>query len=154
MINIEGSMSFVSALKKNFKYIHHYGDNQPGCTECDAKICHTLHRVTFASPVLLFNIVRQGVSQETDAPNHSDRSRFKITDSIQFPLELNLNDVLSCTEGRSWPMYSLRALIYHIGGDSLDWGHYVAVVRSGNKWFHCDNASVHEINEVFLFLES
>lgn len=147
------SLSFPQIVKDNWdKHFHHYGDDQ--CEECGARICVSRNLVTFASPVLIFSIVRPAVAQSTDTTNTKNRPQYKTTHAIEFPLELNLNGILSCSEKRDWPNYSLRAFIYHISeSDSISKGHYIAVVKSGEKWFHCNDHLIEEIDEVFSFLE-
>jgi len=41
--------------------------------------------------------------------------------------------------------YNLFATVNHTG--NLQSGHYIANIKSGDNWYHCNDAQVHDITE-------
>lgn len=121
--------------------------NDKPCDVCSAKQFRTKSRTLTAPSVLAIHIVRESVLPLKGEPHR------KRTDTVEFPLELNLNGHLLFNRS-CWPSYSLRAFVYHKSvTTSLDEGHYIAVVTSGGRWFHCDDNKIDEIREVFLLFK-
>lgn len=75
-----------------------------------------------------------------------DLQRFmKLTYRVVFPLELRLFNTVDDAPNAD-RMYRLWAIVIHIGA-GLHHGHYVAIVRSGEKWLLFDDDTVTPIEE-------
>jgi ubiquitin C-terminal hydrolase len=87
----------------------------------------------------------------------------KLSHRVTFPIELRIPDTqtsfdsfatdsdglsssLPTYQNEKDPLYYLTALVAHIGPTAQS-GHYVAFIRSGDKWLSMDDHIVHPVND-------
>ncbi|KAJ2233005.1 hypothetical protein GGH97_005964, partial [Coemansia sp. RSA 475] len=75
---------------------------------------------------------------------HEGLGRYvKLSYRVNFPTELR---VPNTTEDTDDVLYSLSAIVVHLGGGPFH-GHYISIVRSGDKWVLFDDDCVEIIDE-------
>ena len=67
---------------------------------------------------------------------YNEVNRFKLSQMIKYPLK---NFIL---KNKSYDLYGV---VNHYGG--INSGHYIAIVKNGNRWLTCDDSNVYEIEE-------
>lgn len=67
----------------------------------------------------------------------------KLSYRVNFPVELRVPNTTEETEDI---LYSLSSIVVHLGGGPLH-GHYISIVRSGDKWILFDDDCVEIIKE-------
>ncbi|KAJ2511414.1 hypothetical protein GGI11_005116, partial [Coemansia sp. RSA 2049] len=75
--------------------------------------------------------------------NNSLGRHVKLSYRINFPTELRVPNTAEETED---VLYSLSAIVVHLGGGMFH-GHYISIVRSGDKWVLFDDDCVEVISE-------
>ncbi|KAJ2656388.1 hypothetical protein IWW48_005065 [Coemansia sp. RSA 1200] len=75
--------------------------------------------------------------------NNSLGRYVKLSYRINFPTELRVPNTAEETED---VLYSLSAIVVHLGGGMFH-GHYISIVRSGDKWVLFDDDCVEVISE-------
>ncbi|KAJ1941251.1 hypothetical protein EC988_006811, partial [Linderina pennispora] len=79
---------------------------------------------------------------------HEGLGRYvKLSYRVNFPTELRVPNTTEETEDL---LYSLSAIVVHLGGGPYH-GHYISIVRSGNKWILFDDDCVDIIDENELY---
>jgi ubiquitin carboxyl-terminal hydrolase 8 len=64
----------------------------------------------------------------------------KVHAPVSLPTRIDFLPGIELAAGAAPPAYGLAALGCHFGG--LDAGHYTALCRRGERWYHCDDAHV------------
>lgn len=71
--------------------------------------------------------------------------QIRLNKDVAFPLQLDIGKCMS-KANRSTPQpYQLVGVLVH-AGRSCDSGHYYSFVRSGDRWYKCNDATVTEVN--------
>ncbi|XP_042439618.1 ubiquitin carboxyl-terminal hydrolase 21-like [Zingiber officinale] len=74
---------------------------------------------------------------------------YKIYDSVEFPLELDLSSFLSCPVDEVQCKYNLSTVLVHIGSPYS--GHYYCFVRSSpSTWYQIDDHKVTRVSEAYV----
>jgi hypothetical protein len=73
----------------------------------------------------------------------------KLFYRVSFPLELRLSGNVSTDSEDPDRLYNLFAIVVHIGNGPTH-GHYIAVVKTGGRWWIFDDQLVDEIDESLL----
>jgi hypothetical protein len=76
------------------------------------------------------------------------KSKRKIHTPIEVPLKYLVLKKENINRATSDTNYQLKSFIVHKGDMSSDGtskGHYISVVKKGDKWYLCDDANVHEM---------
>ena len=80
------------------------------------------------------------------ALNRTGQDPKKGTYKIEQPISFLLNDfnISELTSDKALPPYRCKAFIAQSG--ALDGGHYIAYVRTNDKWFRCDDSTITELS--------
>lgn len=109
--------------------------NEYSCSTCNSKQDATkqckIKDIQNAPEVLVIVLLRfkfeQGASKKIDTP-------------VRFPI----NELRPYPDNPAGPAYELASFISHSG--EIKSGHYIAHVKSSDKWYRCNDSSVEEIS--------
>mmetsp|Transcript_10796 Transcript_10796/g.30345 ORF Transcript_10796/g.30345 Transcript_10796/m.30345 type:complete len:969 (-) Transcript_10796:41-2947(-) len=71
--------------------------------------------------------------------------QIRLSKDVAFPLQLDIDKCMSKANRSTPPPYQLVGVLVHTGR-SCDSGHYYSFVRSGDRWYKCNDATVTEVN--------
>lgn len=70
--------------------------------------------------------------------------QIRLSKDVSFPLQLDIDKCMSKANRSTPPLYQLVGVLVH-AGRSCDSGHYYSFVRSGDRWYKCNDATVTEV---------
>lgn len=71
--------------------------------------------------------------------------QIRLSKDVSFPLQLDIDKCMSKANRSTPPPYQLVGVLVH-AGRSCDSGHYYSFVRSGDRWYKCNDATVTEVD--------
>lgn len=71
--------------------------------------------------------------------------QIRLSKDVTFPLQLDIDKCMSKANRSTPPPYQLVGVLVH-AGRSCDSGHYYSFVRSGDRWYKCNDATVTEVD--------
>ena len=115
------------------------GDNKVTCRACRQKrVVSKGLRLATAPSVLVCHLKRFAYD------NYGRMVR--LSKKLSFPLRLDLGDYMSRANKAAPPPYELVSVLVH-QGRSCDHGHYLAYVKSGQKWYKANDDVVTETDQ-------
>lgn len=153
-LQVQSCNTLHDSLMKALEAEHLSGDNQYLCEYCHQKVDATRQMVLGQLPPYLCLSLQRFVF------NYQTMDKMKATSKLQFPLVLDLDQVVAMTQldpstpstakgpdGANPGEYELMAVLVH-KGTSASHGHYVAHVRHLGQWYRYDDETVEAMGQL------
>lgn len=128
-LDINKARNINEALKDFFKPDFLVKENKYKCEKCKVKVeAKKQYRIEQAPNVVILHLKRF---------NYMGR---KISKSVEFQEQMAMTE-FEKNRPKNPNKYELIGIVEHLGS-SLGAGHYVSYVKSGGKWFSCNDSSV------------
>ena len=129
-------------LTENFSTEHLTGDNKMYCNICKKNVdAERKEQLVSVPQTFIFALTRFN--------NQGD----KVNKKVSFPLDLKIKTEWCAEElSKNIPSYTLTGVIVHSG--SCEGGHYWSYVKTGEKWYKCNDDTVSEAHMEDSLLKS